>query len=272
MLKRTMDFGPGPWRITFFSNWSMALVALPLLLLPAGTDGSAAWHLPIWPAITFFGGQIFTFLALFRGDVLVATLLMGTKFLFVAILTILILQQPVPLAWWIAAFLSTAALALLGGGKSTLKGKLWPTVIYALTSSLLFAVTDLMTQEWAGAWGVTRFFPAMLGLVAIYSLGFIPFFRESFFVIDRRAWSWLGFGGLILGIQALGMGIALGLFKNATAMNIAYSSRGIWSVVLVWAIGHWFTNEEHLLSRRVLAARLLGAGMLLIAVALVALA
>src|SRR5699024_5352799 len=153
----------------------------------------------------------------------------------------------------------TAALGLLGGGKSTLKGKLWPTIPYALISAFLFASTDLMTQEWAGDWGVTKFFPMMLGLVAIYSLVFIPVFRESFFSIDRRAWIWLGFGGFVLGLQTLGMGIALGLFKNATAMNIAYSSRGVWSVVLVWGIGHWFTNEEHLLGRGVLTARLIGA-------------
>lgn len=258
--------------MTFFCNWAMAIVALPLLLFPQETAGSGAWHLPIWPAITFFAGQTFTFLALFRGDVSVATPLMGTKVVFVAALTILILREPVPPAWWIATFLSTAALGLLGSGKSTLKGKLWPTIPYALISAFLFASTDLMTQEWAGDWGVTRFFPVMLGLVAIYSFGFIPFFKGSFFSIDRKAWAWLGFGGLILGIQTLGMGIALGLFKNATAMNIAYSSRGIWSVILVWAIGNWFANEEQLLSRRVLTARLIGAGMLLVAVALVALA
>lgn len=271
MLKRAMAFGVGPWRITFFSNWAMAIVSAPLFLLPVEATGAGAWHLPVWPAITFFLGQIFTFLALFRGDVSVATPLMGTKVLFVAFLTILFLGESVPVPWWVAAVLATAALGLLGGGKSSLRGKLWPTIPYALLSAFLFASTDLMVQEWAGSWGVTRFMPVMLGLVGLYSFVFLPFFRSSVFSVDRGGWRWLGVGGALLGGQAVGMGFALALFGNATAMNIVYSSRGVWSVLLIWLAGHWFTNDERLLGRGVMVRRFIGAGMLLAAVGLVAL-
>lgn len=271
MLKRSMAFGVGPWRITFFSNWAMAIIALPLLLLPVEPLGTFVWHLPVWAAISFFLGQLFTFLALFRGDVSVATPLMGTKVLFVAFLTVVILGDPVPLPWWVAAFLATAALGLLGGGKSTLKGRLWPTVPYALSSSVLFAVHDLLVQEWAPRWGATRFFPVMLGLVALYSVVFLPFFRNPLFSVERGGWRWICMGGALLGGQALGMGFALAIFGNATALNIAYSSRGIWSVLLIWMAGHWFTNDERSLGRSVMTRRMIGAGMLLVAVALVAL-
>lgn len=271
MLKRAMAFGVGPWRITFFSNWAMALVALPLFLLSVDTVGTGAWHLPVWAAITFFLGQVFTFLALFRGDVSVATPLMGSKVLFVAFLTVLLLGQPVPLPWWVAAFLATAALGLLGGGKTSLTGKLWPTIPYALLSALLFASTDLMVQEWAPSWGVTRFMPVMLGLNAVYSFVFLPFFRNPLFSVERGGWRWISLGGVLLGGQALGMGFALATFGNATALNIAYSSRGIWSVLLIWMAGHWFTNDERLLGRGVMSRRMIGAGMLLVAVVLVAL-
>jgi drug/metabolite transporter (DMT)-like permease len=269
MLKRGMAFGVGPWRITFFSNWAMALAALPLVVLRAEPAADFAWHLPFLPALTFFLGQIFTFLALFRGDVSVATPLMGTKVLFVAFLTVVLLGQPIPVSWWIAAFLATAALGLLGGGKSALQGKLWPTVPYALLSAFLFASTDLMVQEWAPRWGVTRFLPAMVGLVALYSFVFLPFFRNPLFSVAAGGWRWVGGGCLLLGVQALVMGYALGAFGNATAVNIAYSSRGIWSVLLIWVAGQWFMNDERALGRAIMTRRLIGAGMLLAAVVLV---
>src|SRR5699024_5460771 len=128
-----------------------------------------------------------------------------------------------------------------GGGKSSAKRKLWPTIPYSLVSAFLFASTDVMVQEWAGEWGVTRFMPVMLALVAMYSLVFLPFFRNPLFSVEPGGWRWLGLGGGLLGAQAVGMGFALGLFGNATAMNIAYSSRGVWSVVLIWFAGKWFT-------------------------------
>lgn len=270
MLKRAMAFGVGPWRITFFSNWAMAIVALPLLLLPVEPAAAIVWHLPVLAAITFFLGQIFTFLALFRGDVSVATPLMGSKVLFVALLTVLLLGDPIPVSWWVAAFLATAALGLLGGGKSALKGRLWPTVPYALLSAMFFASTDILVQEWAPQWGVTRFMPAMFGMVAIYSFVFLPFFRNPLFAVERGGWRWLGLGGALLGAQALLMGFTLATFGNATAVNIAYSSRGIWSVLLIWMAGQWFTNDERLLGQGVMVRRMVGAGMLLVAVVIVA--
>lgn len=269
MLKRTMAFGVGPWRLTFFANWAMGLIALPLLILPVEPSGTFVWHLPVWAAMTFFLGQVFTFLALFRGDVSVATPLMGTKVLFVAFLTVLMLGESIPFPWWVAAFLATAALGLLGGGKSALKAKLWPTIPYALVSALLFASTDLMVQEWAPTWGVTRFMPVMLGLVGVYSFVFLPFFRNPLFSVEPGGWRWLVGGGGLLGAQALLMGYALGTFGHATALNIVYSSRGIWSILLIWMVGQWFTNDERSLGRGVMIRRLVGAGMLLVAVVLV---
>ena len=58
-------------------------------------------------------------------------------------------------------------------------------------------------------------------------------------------------------------------FHNATAANVIYSSRGLWSVVAVWAIGHWFANRERHLGAEVLRWRLAGAGLMMAAIALV---
>jgi hypothetical protein len=51
--------------------------------------------------------------------------------------------------------------------------------------------------------------------------------------------------------------------------NIIYSVRGLFSVVVVWAVGHWFTNDEKHLGARVLRLRLTGAALMVAAIALV---
>lgn len=269
MLKRAMAFGVGPWRVTFFANVGMGVVALPLLLLPVEAGGEIAWHLPLIAALSFFLGQIFTFLALFQGDVSVATPLMGSKILFVAFLSVFLVRQPVPLLWWVAAGLATVALALLGGGKNPLKARLWPTVPYALISAFLFASTDIFVQEWAPRWGFTRFMPVMFGLVAIYSLAFIPFFKRPAFTVAPGGWRWLGGGSVLLGVQALMMAFSLATFGHATALNISYGSRGIFSVLLIWMAGHWFSNEERSMGRGIMTRRLIGAALLMGALILV---
>jgi hypothetical protein len=72
-----------------------------------------------------------------------------------------------------------------------------------------------------------------------------------------------------MAVQALMFVFALSKFGRATALNIAYSSRGVWSVVLVWAVGHWFKNVERDAGHRVMMTRLGGAALVLIAVVLV---
>ena len=62
---------------------------------------------------------------------------------------------------------------------------------------------------------------------------------------------------------------AIGAFGDATAVNVVYSSRGLWSVLAVWWIGHWFQNDEQHLGPAVLRLRLWGAGLMLAAIALV---
>jgi len=64
---------------------------------------------------------------------------------------------------------------------------------------------------------------------------------------------------------------AIGAFGDATAMNIVYSIRGLWSVLIVWMVGHWFSNEEQALPSRVLGSRLVGAALMLAAIAIVVL-
>ena len=44
-------------------------------------------------------------------------------------------------------------------------------------------------------------------------------------------------GAFLLGLQALGMYSAIGLYGSATFTNILYGSRCLWSVLLAWIFG-----------------------------------
>ncbi|MEX2381450.1 MAG: DMT family transporter [Opitutales bacterium] len=269
-LKKAIGSGVGPWRTTFVTNMVMGVLFLPFVI--GHTDGLAAlhWRQPFFTAVVFLVGQVFTFLALSRGDVSVATPLMGTKVIFVAFFTVVVLRESVPLPWWVAAFLASVAIALLRGGSPAAKKRLGITVLFALVSASAFAMADILTQKWGGIWGFRRFAPVMFFFVALLSLGFIPFFKEGIFKLPANTWKWLGGGSLLLALQALGISYVLTEFGNATAVNIVYSSRGVWSIVLVLLIGHWFGNQERTdEGDRVMGTRLIGAVLLLVAVVLV---
>jgi hypothetical protein len=62
---------------------------------------------------------------------------------------------------------------------------------------------------------------------------------------------------------------SISVYGQATSANVLYSSRGLWSVVAVWGIGHWFTNREQHLGARVLVWRLVGAILMVAALMMV---
>lgn len=272
LIKRGMKEGIGPWRTTFVSNLAMGGMA-SLLLFLGGGEWQGWWKLyqPLLAATTFLFGQIFTFLALSRGDVSVATPLMGTKILFVAIFSVIILSIPIGWALWCAAILAALAVFLLGAQVPNDPRKIGVTILFSLCSAACFGFTDVLLQNWASDWGFALFVPLMFIGFALFSFGFIPFFRGGFSTVPRKVWSWLIPGALVLAAQSIGLAVVLGIIGRATEVNILYSTRGLWSVALVWFVGSWFGNYEGQLGQGVLIRRLAGAGLLLAAVVLVTL-
>ena len=269
LLKRSAYWGVGVWRTTFISNMGMGLVFSSLLALGGEWPASSMWWQPLVGASLFLSGQVFTFLALHYGDVSVATPVMGLKIVLVALGSVLMLPDPVPLKWWIAAGLSSLAIVLLSRGEARPKHAVGRTVIMAALAAASFATSDVLVQKWTPAWGAGRFLPAMFGAVAVLSFGLVPFFSASLREVPRVAWRWLVAGSVLLAMQAASMAYTLGVFGDATAVNIVYAARGLWSVVAVWLVGHWFANEEQRLAPAVLRSRLIGAGLMLAAISLV---
>lgn len=271
LFKRSADWGVGVWRTTFISNMGMGLVFSSLLGLGGEWQPASLWWQPLVGGLLFLSGQVFTFLALHYGDVSVATPVLGLKIVLVALCSVLFLPDPVPLKWWIAAGLSTLAIVLLSRGEARPKHAVGRTVITAALAAASFAMSDVLVQKWAPAWGPGRFLPLMFGVVAVLSFGIVPFFSAPLRRVPRVAWGWLVAGSVLLAVQAASMAYTLSVFGDATAVNIVYAARGLWSVIAVWLVGHWFANEEQRLAPAVLRSRLIGAGLMLAAISLVVL-
>jgi hypothetical protein len=143
------------------------------------------------------------------------------------------------------------------------------TILCASLASASFALADVFIQKWARVWGFGRFLPLMFGSVAVASFGLIPLFRAPLSHIPAAAWRWLLPGAVLMALQAAILASTMGIWGDATAANIVYSSRGLWSVVAVWWVGHWFQNREQMLGRDVLKWRLAGAIFMLAAIVLV---
>ncbi len=272
MLKRASGLGVCVWPIGFLANWTMLLFFLPWWLAQSGDSGHAwtdYWQ-PAVNALLFLCAQMFLFFALHRGDVSVTTPVMGTKVIMVALLSHLLSAGEVPWQWWTGAVLSTAAVALLHFGEPHgRRAQLGRTVVLAGLSALTFSLCDVLLQKWVGTWGSGRYLPPMFLFNALYTLAFVPFFRAPLTALNRQAWCWAAGGALLLALNNAGIVFSIAVWRAATSVNILYSVRGLVSVVLVWAVGHWFSSAEQHLAPRVFRFRLVGAVLMLAAIVLV---
>lgn len=269
-IKGSARHGVGLWRTAFVSNVAMAVCFAPLWLLGGAAVGWDDWWCPAVAGAAFFLGQVLTFMAL-AGDVSVATPVLGLKILLVALLSTLLLAGSVPPAWWAAGALSTVAIVLLNRPVKGRPGdsRVGATVALAAGAAAAFALSDVLVQRWAPLAGAGRFLPMMFALLAVFSCALVPFFKEPLRAMPRAAWPWLLAGSVLLAVQAAGMAWTLATHGDATAANVVYSSRGLWSVVLVWLVGHWFGNSEGRLPGAVLGRRLCGAVLMIAAIGLV---
>lgn len=270
LVKRAVAQGVGLWRLSFVSNWAMVLLLAPLWLYSGGHgEEPARYWQPLLTGVFFLGGQIFTMLALRSGDVSVVTPVMGTKVILVALGSSLLRVGEVPWRWWLGAVLSTLAIGLLHLGPGGRRGQVGRTVGLTFICAVSYSLGDVLLQKWLPVWGPGNFLPPMFLFVGLMSLGFVPFFSAPLGSMSARAWGWVGAGGGLLAVTNAGIVYAIGLVGSATVVNIIYSARGLFSVLLVWAVGHWFASEEKHLTGRVLAYRLAGAALMIAAIGLV---
>lgn len=268
LIKRAGQYQAGVWRTAFCCNLVTALLFLPLWGW-GGTLHPELWWQPLTVALCFIVGQWLTFLSLEHGDVSIATPVLGLKILLVAVFVSLAGGAALSLKLWAAAFLATVGITLLNRSSGAKGGRVGLTICTAGGAAAAYALFDVCVQHWAPVWGRGRFLPVTLALGGLFSFAFIPRFSAPLTALPRKAWPWLLGGALGIGTQSVIFVSLVATWGKAAEANVVYSSRGLWSVLLVWSLGRFLQTSEGKLEGRVLAWRLAGALLMMGAIVLV---
>jgi drug/metabolite transporter (DMT)-like permease len=271
VFKRAYEEGAGVVHAVVVNNILLAVVFLPLFAFEPGPVRWSQWSLPLLTGAAFAAGHFLNVLSLKVGDVSVATPLLGAKVIFVAILARLIFGWPLSTMQWFAAALTTVGVFLMGVTDFKPDRRAGLTTLLALGCAAAFSLTDVMIQSWATDFGVFNFLPLQFIALALFSMATIPLFGLRSLRAPRKAWPWIFAAAALSGIQAILVTATIGIWRDAAAVNVVYATRGIWSVALVWCIGHWLRNtERHTAGPRAMAIRSLGAALILVSVVLAA--
>lgn len=270
-IKRALEEGAGIMRMTFIFNWMMVVLFAPLLLIEHTVhDWSRIWG-PLSVGFCLFAAQMLVFMALKKGDVSVQTPVLGTKALLVAIFAFFLGRHAIPLSWWIGSALSALAIYFLSKTDNCpiIRKNTLTTVILAFFGAAFFGLADVIIEVEAQAFGEFPLLVIAMLVAAIGSFALVPFFEGRLLRMPQAAFRWQLIGNFLMAAEALMFYIAISFYGKATAANILYSSRGLWSVLIVWTIGHWFKNEERESGSKIMKNRLTGALLIFIAIILV---
>ena len=273
-LKLGLRRGARPSMVTALSNLSMAGWSAPLIFFFPGQPNASGFWGAILAGSALFLGRICAIRALSHGDLSHATPLLGTKTVFVAVLTSLFLEDPITPGLMAGAVLTSLAVALLSITPTPMAKSWWPrkfdraTTFWALLAAFFFALTDIVVQKFARLLGVGWFQPLMFSTLALLTpLLFFSRLRhpsslQALLPASSRP-STIG-GSAVIGFQTSLVILVIGIFGHATATNVVYAARGLWAVLLEGAAGGGAAAND----RRILILRLTGAALLLAAVAL----
>ena len=273
-LKLGLRRGARPSMVTALSNLSMAGWSAPLIFFFPGQPNASGFWGAILAGSALFLGRICAIRALSHGDLSHATPLLGTKTVFVAVLTSLFLEDPITPGLMAGAVLTSLAVALLSITPTPMAKSWWPrkfdraTTFWALLAAFFFALTDIVVQKFARLLGVGWFQPLMFSTLALLTpLLFISRLRhpsslQALLPASSRP-STIG-GSAVIGFQTSLVILVIGIFGHATATNVVYAARGLWAVLLEGAAGGGAAAND----RHILILRLTGAALLLAAVAL----
>jgi drug/metabolite transporter (DMT)-like permease len=253
-LKRSMQHGAAPRRVMAVSNIAMALWSVPLIFIFPGTWQLNAWFMAVGAGLALFTGRIFSIKALEAGDLSIVAPLLGMKTVLVAILSMVFFPFEVTATLVFSAVLASGGVALLQRGPVERKAGTKKAAWYAMGASFLFAITDISVQGARDLLGVGYLVPTLFLTVGLLvpTLGRHPSPPKE----SRKG---LYVGSAVIGFQTTLMILVIGLFGQATLINVIYSSRALWSVIVDRAMG-----EAHI--KEYMWSRLGGALMVMAAV------
>lgn len=267
VYKRAFLEGAGVVHGVVVNNVILGLVFLPLLALEPRPIPWSDWHMPVLTALTFVVGHLLNVVSLRVGDVSVATPLLGSKVIFVALVGWLVFGTRLNSTQWLAAALATVGVVTMG--LTDLRGgrRMGLTTVTALGCAAAFSLTDTMIQAWGGGFGVWSFMALQCAALAGFSVMLLPFFGVASLRAPARAWKWIALGAALSSVQAIIITVTIATWQDAAGVNVVYATRGLWSIALVWSVGHWLKNtERHTAGGRKMGLRLAGAALILAAV------
>lgn len=268
-LKGTLERGANASQVNVAVNVAMALIVQPLWLLERPDVPNAPLWQPLLCSLIFFLGQILTFTALSRGDVSLATPLLGTKILFVTAMNALFFSVPVTMKLWIAAIAASISVALIAGGKRSRNHAVGFTVMCSLAAAACYSLTDVLIQHWGDHFDNAAFPPVMFGAAGVISVIYYGFQDRTAFLPPVKARPLLAIGALFFGTQIVCFFFSLVWTHDATLANVVYSSRTVWSVAAAWLAGQFLGLRDLEAGRSVMWRRLFGSLLLFGAIILI---
>lgn len=269
--KQAIERGASPWTGTFFGNLWLALVWVAIAMFRGEVIPVTEWWHAGIVGLLFVLGQLFTYLAYQFGDVSVATPVFGVKVLMVAALTATLARIPVAGSIWMAGAMASAGVILIQwspGSSQSARRRQIITVLLALSAAFSLSLFDVGLQKWAADWSGYAFLPVMFGTAGVLSLVFLPKVDSFKRLNELKATWWMLIGTFLMATQATGMCFSLAEFGDAPRINIVYALRGLWGVILAWALARKLGTSEATIGRAVMIRRLVGAVLLTAAVLL----
>jgi len=226
-MKRAMGAGATSGRVLWVSNLFLAAWALPLPFIFPGQWDWGGVLAAVVAGSSLFAGRIFSVKALELGDLSVVVPLLALKTLFVAFASLILGSGVISVGLVVAAALATGGVICLQVGPRTAAKSARKAILYALLSSGCFTVTDLTVQSYASLLGPGYFQPLMLLTLCLL----LPLLGRQPAMPSAGRFPLIG-GSLVMGLQTTAVILTIGLTKEATLVNIIYSSRSIWGVIV----------------------------------------
>lgn len=264
--KRAAASGISGWSTAILANFcATAFMSVFWFLGGEPVDISLLWQ-PATIGLMYVIGQVLILAAITYGDVSVALPVASVKVIIVAAMVYLVTSVPPSKATWIAAILATVGVFLINFvAPKADKFRIMITVLLSVTGVTAFAAFDVCIQSWSNHWGTGRLLPISFWFAGTLTLFLLPKF-DSLATLRSAKWGSLVMCGLLISGQALFMVYGLSAYGDAPRMNVVYALRGLWAVLLAWSFARWFGGAESQLGRKVMAARVFGAFLLVVGV------
>lgn len=266
-LQRAQSAGISSWTTLIGVNWACALVYPPLLLL----GGDVHLDLIYQPAVIgglFLLGQFCVLLSIRWGDVSISAPVQGIKVLLVPALAALFQIDEIRRNIWWAAALALTGIVLVQAKKGHgSRAQITAGIVFALLAALCMSVFDLLLMQWAPLWGKGNgtFLAISFAFAGLFATPFLPWADSPQTIKKLQMTRTMLTGCFLMAVQSIGMTWTLAYFGDPTRVNIVYSLRGLWGVLLTWLLARQFGATAPL-DGRVMKLRLAGAVLLTIAV------